>query len=89
MRLYHLTSIEDARLIRKTGKIDSPYGEVYFTSRSNSMHSTVHCGGPVIVSCEAPNKVVHLEDEFPDGEKHYRILSRDMNHVSVITVEER
>lgn len=84
-----MTSESEAKRIRSTGRLTShlPSGEVYFTSSPTTLHSTVFCGGPSIVECEVPKGIARIEDEFPDGERHFTVRARDVRYVVILPHE--
>lgn len=79
-RLYHRTSKEAADKIYKTkrftSKINTSFGtEIYF---SNKPSGAISGYGLSLVAVDIPEKYIHIDDEFPDGEKHYRVSSADL-----------
>lgn len=79
-RLYHRTSKRAADKIYDTGKftsnIDTSFGtEIYF---SNKPSGAISGYGPSLVAVDIPEKYTHIDDEFPDGEKHYRVSAADL-----------
>lgn len=78
--LYHHTSPENAEIIKTTGnwqsKIRTSQGtEVYFSNRTKGQAGGY---GEEVVEIEVPKEVAHLDDEFPDGERHYWIDAADL-----------
>lgn len=70
--LYHRTSADAARAIVAAGRL---------TTRENTPHAYAstsltgqgECYGPVAVHVRVNAAEALLDDEFPDGERHYRI----------------
>ena len=64
--LYHRTSEDAARAIVATGR---------FLTRENTPEAYVstHVDGSAVVHVRVDEADAQLEDEFPDGELHYRI----------------
>lgn len=82
MRLYHHTTPEVARQIVKSQRFFKPIDNSmssYYRSNiwaSNKPHGHASGFGSVAVSFDAPDHLVDLDDEFPDGEKHYAVDQR-------------
>lgn len=74
--LFHRTSEESARAIARTGTWVSAEntGEVYGSTR---LRGQAMGYGPAVVFVGVRADRVTLDDEFPDGEKHYRFHPRD------------
>ncbi|MGV8846512.1 MAG: hypothetical protein ACOH1Y_17220 [Propionicimonas sp.] len=70
--LYHRTSVEHADLILATGRMISleHTGEAFFSNRPDGHVSGY---GEAVVHVRVPSDLADLEDEFPDGEQHYRV----------------
>lgn len=70
--LYHRTTPEAAALILTERRIltRENTGEAYFSDRRDG--SAVSYGAGV-VHVRIPAALAELEDEFPDGERHYRV----------------
>jgi hypothetical protein len=80
--LYHHTSPENANVIKTTGdwqsKIRTSQGtEIYF---SNSPEGQAGGYGKAVVEIEIPEEFTHLDDEFPDGERHYWVDAADLRY---------
>lgn len=80
VRLYHRTSEKAADKIydteRFTSNINTSFGtEIYF---SNKPSGAISGYGPSLVAVDIPEKYIHIDDEFPDGEKHYRVSAADL-----------
>lgn len=82
MRLYHHTTPEVARQIVQSQKFVKPVESgmsSYYRSNiwaSNRPHGHASGFGGVAVSFDVPDHLVDLDDEFPDGERHYAVDSR-------------
>ncbi len=85
MKLFHRTSVEAAREIQRTGRMVSREntGEVFL---SNRMRGHGEGYGPAVVVVDAPRTELVLDDEFPDGEKHYRVHARHINPSRIMRV---
>lgn len=70
--LYHRTSPERAAVILETGSMLSRENtrEAYFSSRADGQAEGY---GSACVHVRVPVDMAELEDEFPDGELHYRV----------------
>lgn len=77
MLLYHVTSLEAAKAIYPDGPFTSKEadGSVYFSDRLGE-HASGY--GNAYVAVWVPEYIAVLDDEFPDGEQHYRINLRDL-----------
>lgn len=77
MRLYHVTSAQAAGEIYPNGPFQSKEadGSVYFTNRLGGYASGY---GDAWVVVEVPEEITELDDEFDDGELHYRINLGDL-----------
>jgi hypothetical protein len=74
--LYHRTSNEAATSIAQTRRFRSrEQDEVCFSNRESGQVSGY---GEATVRVEVPEVWARLDDEFPDGEKHYRVDARDI-----------
>lgn len=82
-RLYHRTSAEAAEKIHTDGEfISREYtGDVY---ASNRLHGQAEGYGDAVVRLRVPSHLAHLDDEFPGGEKHYRINRKDIKPEHII-----
>lgn len=72
IELFHRTTTEQAEAIAQTGRFDSAEhdGSVYFSDRESGEYSVGYGNGCVRVVM--PAAVVKLDDEFEDGERHFR-----------------
>jgi GNAT superfamily N-acetyltransferase len=72
VRVFHRTSHEAAREIHRTGRMVSKENtsEVFV---SNRRHGQAEGYGEAVVELHVPREHLRLDDEFPDGEKHYAI----------------
>lgn len=70
--LYHRTSKANAEAIRSTGRMFSREGgKVYFSNRRDG-HAEGY--GEAVIHIRVPRAWANLDDEFPNGEKHYHVL---------------
>jgi hypothetical protein len=69
--LYHRTTAEaKAEILRtKVWRTNEP-GAVYFSNRENGQAEGY---GDTIIHIQIPRTWAELDDEFPDGEKHYKV----------------
>lgn len=81
--LYHRTSAENAERIRKTGVFTSQEntGEAYFSTHP---HGQAEGYGEGLVHIRVPEHVAELDDEFPDGEQHYRVHPRNIRRQHIV-----
>lgn len=71
MRVYHRTTPEAATVIRRTREFTSKeQGWVYVGSRPDGYISGY---GEGLVALEIPVELLELDDEFQDGEQHFRV----------------
>lgn len=72
LRLYHRTTIETAKDIYRERRMISEEntGEAYFSTVSGD-HITGYGDG--VVCIEVPEHLAEIDDEFPSGERHYRV----------------
>lgn len=70
--LYHRTSEESANLILATGSMVSRENtaEAYFSTEPSG-HAAGY--GDTCLHVRVPDHLAELEDEFPNGEQHYRV----------------
>lgn len=75
--LYHRTSPEAAAEISRTKRMTSKEndGSIYF---STSQHGQAEGYGGAVVHVRVPEHLAELDDEFPDGEQHYRVNQRHL-----------
>lgn len=83
MDLYHRTSTQAARTIIETGSWVSREntGEVYFSDRRDGQTDGY---GDAVVHVRVPVDSAELDDEFPDGERHFRVLSSSLRPESIV-----
>lgn len=86
MRLFHRTSNDAAREIRRTGTFTSKEntGDVYFSNRRNG-HAAVGYGNAVVTVNVHASQCV-LDDEFPNGERHYRVKASAIRPDQIVAV---
>ena len=77
--LYHRTN--NAAAIQRNGftsKIKTGFGtEVYFSTSPNGEATNDY--GNELVAIEIPEQYANLDDEFPDGERHYWVSAKDIS----------
>lgn len=73
MILYHYTTPEAAERIRATGTMVGLEDGLFFTNRRGGYASGY---GAAVVELHVPDALLQLDDEFPDGEQHFRIPVR-------------
>lgn len=75
--LYHRTSREAARSILAAGSMTSREntGEAFFSNRAEGQGEGY---GQAVVHVRVPVQLAELEDEFPDGEQHFRVHVQDL-----------
>ncbi len=88
--LYHRTTPEAAGAILATRRMTSAEStaEAYFSNRESGH---VDGYGVAVVHIRVPEAMAELDDEFPDGEQHYRVkvaLLRPEHFVITATVVE-
>lgn len=73
LELFHRTTADAARAIYATGRMttreNTPHA--YFTT--DPAGTTTDGYGPAVVAVMVPADVAILDDEFPSGERHYRV----------------
>ena len=72
-KVYHRTTPENAKAIRETGIMKAKENGLFFGS---SKEGEISGYGSEILEFEFPAEMLVLDDEFPNGEKHYRIPLR-------------
>lgn len=86
--LYHRTSAERAREIERSGRFVSleNTSEVYFSNRRRGQAEGY---GVAVVHVRIPESLAELDDEFPDGELHYRVRAHHIlrGHIAGIDFE--
>ncbi|MGI6797929.1 hypothetical protein [Gordonia sihwensis] len=85
MKLYHRTSTSSADQIIRTGNWQSQEHDssVYFSTASSGSADGY---GPVVLMIDIDPAIAMIDDEFPDGEQHYRVYARDLVGVPVLEV---
>ena len=84
--LYHRTTEEAARAIIETGDIQT-------LENTGEMFGSTHIDGqavgygPAVVHIRVDEEHAQLDDEFPDGELHFRIDPRYVRVVGAFTVD--
>lgn len=70
--LYHRTSADAAEIIKRERRMRSleNTGEAFF---SNCLEGQATGYGSGVVHVRVPEDLAELDDEFPDGELHYRV----------------
>lgn len=83
--LYHRTTPEAARAIRSAGQWVSKEwtNEVYFSDVQNGMASGY---GTAVIHVRIPLTMAHLDDEFPDGERHFRVKASTLSKRALVGV---
>lgn len=75
--LYHRTSPDAAAAILRTKRMDSKErGDVFFSTHRDGDNAGGY--GSAVVHVRVPEHLAELDDEFPDGEQHYRVRNRDL-----------
>ncbi|MEO2157782.1 MAG: hypothetical protein ABGX31_00430 [bacterium] len=86
LTLHHRTSPDKAAIIRQAGfdsKIKTSFGtEVYFSTKPDG-EATGY--GSELVSIEIPEQYANLDDEFPDGEQHYWVTTKNLSQFGRLT----
>ncbi|WP_301851093.1 hypothetical protein [Rhodococcus pyridinivorans] len=77
MLLYHRTSklAADEIIANRSWRSRENTQEVYFSSIPDGQTEGY---GAVVVCVDVPESVAELEDEFPDGEQHFRVAVSDL-----------
>lgn len=71
MRVYHRTTDDAANVIVTERRFVSlEDGDVFVSNRSRGQGVGY---GPAVVRMDIPAALLRLDDEFPDGERHYRV----------------
>ena len=71
MRVYHRTTVEAARAIRGDRSfLSKEQGYVFVGSRPEGYITGY---GEAVVALEVPVTLLELDDEFQDGEQHFRV----------------
>lgn len=86
LALYHRTTTEAARAILATGRFESKeQGYVFFSNRASSDYADGY--GTAVVRVVVREDAAELDDEFQDGEEHYRVHSRNIPREAISLVE--
>lgn len=82
IKLYHRTDPVSAREIYNTGVFSSKINkEVYFSNKEDGQNSGY---GSEVICIEIPEQYANIDDEFPDGEKHYWVRSDNIENFGII-----
>jgi hypothetical protein len=73
MKVFHHTSLEAAKRIVETGTMTGLEDGLFFTNRAGG-HASGY--GAATVEMSIPDHLLQLDDEFQDGEEHYRLPVR-------------
>jgi len=78
IELFHRTTPEVAEAIGRTRRFDSKEhdGSVYFSDRAQGEYAEGY--GPGCVRVVMPVSLVRLDDEFQDGERHFRVRANQI-----------
>ncbi|ULD38846.1 hypothetical protein [Rhodococcus qingshengii] len=78
MKLYHRTTeaAADAIVAAQSWVSRENTQEVYFSSAQSGGAADGY--GDAVLSVDVPDTVAHLDDEFPDGEQHFRVSISDL-----------
>ena len=81
--LYHRTSPEKATEIHTTGRWTSLENtqEAYFSNRRDGQAVGY---GTAVVHVRVPEAWAELDDEFPDGEQHFRVKVALLGHEHLV-----
>lgn len=82
MRVYHRTTAEAKAAIEAAGCMTGADGYVYVTNRCRGDASVDY--GPAVVVLDIPKRLLELDDEFPDGEAHYRLPAREVRAAHIV-----
>ncbi|MDT0442303.1 hypothetical protein [Streptomyces johnsoniae] len=71
--LYHRTTAVSAAVIYRERRMLSKEssGEAFFSTVRDGGASTGY--GEAVVHIRVPEELAEIDDEFPDGEQHYRV----------------
>lgn len=83
--LYHRTSPEAAEAVLRQRSMLSKEntGEAYFSTRPDG--PAVLGYGEAVIHIRIPARLARLDDEFPDGEEHYRVAVSDLTPDRFVT----
>ena len=82
LTLYHRTSPESANSIKKTGIFKSrEEGNIFFSNRKNGQNKGY---GNSVIKVKVPKHHTNLDDEFPNGEKHYSVNQNNLTKKNII-----
>lgn len=78
IELFHRTTAEAAETIGRERRFESKenYGYVYFSNRAQGEYAVDY--GPGCVRVVMPASLVKLDDEFADGERHFRVRANQI-----------
>jgi hypothetical protein len=86
--LYHRTTPEAAQAILRDKRMDSKErGDVFFSTHRSGDNSTGY--GSAVVHVRVPEHLAELDDEFPNGEQHYRVNNRSLKPHHFVGVHQR
>lgn len=84
MRVYHRTTHEAATAILADRRfLSRERGEVCVSDRRDGYADGY---GPAVVVLDVPDNLLTLDDEFQDGEQHFRVRAVDIRPEFVIGV---
>lgn len=85
MLLYHRTDAAAAERIiaTRTWRSRENTGEVYLSTRGDAGSSATGYGAVTLVVDVTDLDTLVLDDEFPDGEQHYRVLAAALRGLPV------
>lgn len=83
MRLYHRTTEEKAqKILRDLSWVSlENTGDVFLSTHPDRM---IVGYGPVVVAVDVPDEYIMIDDEFPDGEEHYRVHASKLQGLNVM-----
>jgi hypothetical protein len=83
LTLFHRTTQEAAAAILRTGRFESKENtqDAYFSTRESGQSDGY---GDAIVCVVVSVEVAELDDEFPDGEQHYRVSVADLSRANIV-----
>lgn len=77
MKLFHRTSeaAAEAIIATRSWRSKENTAEVYFSTVLNGQTDGY---GDAAIAVDVPEVVANLDDEFPDGEQHFRVSVADL-----------
>src|SRR5690606_8094644 len=86
MIVYHRTSPKAAKTIRESGRFVTREntGEIYV---SDTLNGEARGYGDDVVTLTIPDHWAELDDEFPTGERHYRIAAHLITARNIVREE--